>query len=107
MRHQPADRLATLWRREPLAAAIIQGAGAVRAALAGGADANAIPWFGSPSLGIAVASGNLEIVRILIAHGANPRLKGLNGTSAIDEAAKIPPPGRERILRILATASGG
>ena len=36
-----------------------------------------------------------------IAYGANPHLKGLNGTSAKDEAAKFPD--RERVLRVLAT----
>ncbi len=69
--------------------------------IARGADVNAIPWFGSPALVDAVVSENTEVVRILMSHGANPHLKGLNGTSAIDEAANIPEPGRERMVRAL------
>ena len=38
-------------------------------------------------------------------HGANPGLKGFNGASAKDEAAKITDPRRERILRMLGTAT--
>ena len=70
--------------------------------IARGADVNAIPWFGSPALNEAVASGNVQAIRILMAHGANPRLKGSNGINAMDEAAKIPDPGRQRILQVLA-----
>ncbi len=71
--------------------------------IARGADVNAIPWFGSPPLNDAVASENAELIRILVTHGANPNLKGLNGSSATDEAAKIPGTSRERILRALVT----
>ena len=68
--------------------------------IARGADVNAIPSFGYPALNNAVASENTEVVRILMDHGANPSLKGFNGTSAKDEAAKLPDPRRERMLRM-------
>jgi hypothetical protein len=84
---------ARLWRREPLAAALLQDRAAVEAALRSGADANA-PW--SPlrqailhprpgtvdallangakadaaSLGLAARSGNLDALRALLARNA-------------------------------------
>jgi len=53
-----------------------------------GADANATPDFGSTPLREAVVAGNLELVRRLLAGGADPELKGFDALSAIDEAAR-------------------
>jgi hypothetical protein len=92
----------------PLHEAVRSGDPEVAALLiARGADVNAIPAFGSTALTTAVLSDNADMVRLLVDHGANPGLKNLDGVSAADEAAKIPEPGRTRMLQILATALSG
>lgn len=59
---------ATLWRREPLAAAIARGGAAVRAALAAGADPNA----GWAPLYYAIDRPDSEALSALLAGGARP-----------------------------------
>ncbi len=59
---------AMLWRREPLAAAIAQGASAVRSALGAGADPNA----GWAPLYYAIDRPDIESLRALLAGGARP-----------------------------------
>jgi hypothetical protein len=59
---------ATLWRREPLAAAIARGEAAVRSALGAGADPNA----GWAPLYYAIDRPDIEALRALLAGGARP-----------------------------------
>lgn len=76
----------------------------VRLLLGKGAQVNAIPSFGSTALRQAVAAGRVEIVRVLLEAGADPERKGLDGVSAVDEAAAERATGDTKLTELLASA---
>ena len=123
-----AFSLATLWRREPLAAAIAQGESAVRAALGAGADPNAdwAPLYyaierpdagplrallaggaraDSGALGYAARTGKLDVAQALIAAGAPVREvyvrimpAPVQGTTPLHEAVRSGNPAMAELL---------
>jgi hypothetical protein len=60
--------------------------GAATALLEGGADPNAYTGHRETALMMAAGYGRAGMVRILLAHGADPRLRDVHGASALDNA---------------------
>ena len=60
--------------------------GAIKALLDAGANANAVDSYGQTPLMMAAGYGYTDIVKILLARGANPRLPMRDGVTAIDLA---------------------
>lgn len=73
---------------------------AVLRALEGGADANELGPAGRTLLIEAAVAGNAELVRVLLAHGAEPFLKDGEGESAIMKAAAY---GHRKVVELLWT----
>ena len=71
----------------PLLHAVHKGQpGSIAALLDAGADANGTDSYGTTPLMMAAGYGYTDIVRILLARGANPRLPTCEGITAIDLA---------------------
>lgn len=62
----------------------------VQALLEAGADANSIGDMGVTPLHWAVSKGNLEMVKLLLAHGASPHIVSKFCQTALDKAAENP-----------------
>jgi ankyrin repeat protein len=65
--------------------------GAAAALLAGGADPNQRANGGSTALIMAAGYGNVEMVRLLLRNGADPRMVDWNGDSALTVAVSGAP----------------
>lgn len=78
----------------------------VEALLQAGADVNGVGREGSPPLIGASVSGQAEMVRLLLDHGANPEIKGVRQESALSEAERVMPyaaqkQGYEEVIQML------
>ena len=49
---------------------------------------NAYDYDGRTALGVAASEGNLNAVKYLLTHGANPYHKDFRGNNAFDDAAR-------------------
>lgn len=84
--------------RQLIEAVLCRDAAAARRALAVGADASLAPN-GIPLLTIAAIHGELEIVRELLAHGAEPDRRDMHGETALGYLARIS--SGERHLKVM------
>lgn len=74
----------------------------MRALLEAGADVNAPQEKGFTPLHEAAATGKLDLLRILLSHGANPEQKTEDGKSALDLARDQK---QDAIVDVLASVS--
>ena len=49
---------------------------------------NSYDYDGRSALGLAASEGNVEAIKYLLAHGANPRLKDARGNDALADATR-------------------
>jgi ankyrin repeat protein len=91
---------------EGISSAASDASEAVRLCLAAGTDVNAATTSGDTALHRAVIKGNVDVVRILLEHGANPTTRNKRDQTPMTLAAGTGADSSAEIVRLLEAAAG-